>query len=77
MNTLINPITLGASLRMQGSTAIFLGWFKKKCKHWIYFILFFFFVHVHDRIPEKSIEQPRKSSTAKNKNATIFSFNSS
>lgn len=76
MNTLINPITLGASLRMQGSTAIFLGWFKKSAKLDLFFY-FLFFVHVHDRIPDKSIEQPRKSSTAKNKNATIFSFNSS
>lgn len=77
MNTLINPITLGASLRMQGSTAIFLGWFKKKVQTLDLFFIFYFFVHVHDRIPDKSIEQPRKSSTAKNKNATIFSFNSS
>lgn len=59
---------------MQGSTAIFLGWFKKSAKLDLFFYFLFF---VHDRIPDKSIEQPRKSSTAKNKNATIFSFNSS
>lgn len=63
---------------MQGSTAVFLGWFKKKFKYWIYFFILGFFVHVHDRIPDKSIEQPLKSFTAKNKNTTIFSsFNSS